>query len=111
MAVIGSTGVLLFAFLPLANLPEGAGDFTRSLPMAVLGTVAASLAGLLTIVPFLASRSCKPAMKARKATASCRVNGGIERFYRPSCTGRWTVRAGPSGGQWRPAWSCSPPCR
>ena len=56
VAVIGCTFVLLFAFLPLAFLPEGAGKFTRSLPIAVLGTVAASLVVSLTIVPFLASR-------------------------------------------------------
>ena len=33
VAVIGCTFVLLFAFLPLAFLPEGAGKFTRSLPV------------------------------------------------------------------------------
>ena len=36
MAVIGCTATLLLAFLPLLNLPEAAGDFTRSLPMAVV---------------------------------------------------------------------------
>ncbi|MES2731064.1 MAG: efflux RND transporter permease subunit, partial [Bacteroidota bacterium] len=55
LAVIGCTGVLIFAFLPLVFLPEGAGDFIRSLPMAVITTVLSSLFVALTIVPFLAS--------------------------------------------------------
>ena len=56
LAVVGCTAVLIFAFLPLVFLPEGAGDFIRSLPMAVITTVLASLFVALTIVPFLASR-------------------------------------------------------
>ena len=56
LAVIGCTAALLFAFLPLLNLPEAAGEFTRGLPLAVTLTVLASLVVALTIVPFLASR-------------------------------------------------------
>jgi multidrug efflux pump subunit AcrB len=56
MAVIGCTITLIFAFLPLMFLPEGAGDFIRSLPAAVVATVLASLLVSLTIVPFLSSR-------------------------------------------------------
>jgi multidrug efflux pump subunit AcrB len=55
-AVLGCTATLLFAFLPLLFLPEGAGIFIRSLPAAVLFTVAASLFVALTVIPFLASR-------------------------------------------------------
>ncbi len=32
LAVLGCTATLIFAFLPLMFLPEGAGDFIRSLP-------------------------------------------------------------------------------
>ena len=56
LAVAGCTATLLFAFLPLLFLPEGAGMFIRSLPAAVLYTVAASLFVALTVIPFLASR-------------------------------------------------------
>ena len=83
VAVIGCTFVLLFAFLPLAFLPEGAGKFTRSLPVAVLGTVAASLLVSLTIVPFLASRLLprdEPEHGNRFLQA---VQNGIQRFYAP----------------------------
>jgi multidrug efflux pump subunit AcrB len=59
MAVVGCTATLLFAFLPLLFLPEGAGIFIRSLPAAVLYTVAASLLVSLTVIPFLASRILK----------------------------------------------------
>jgi multidrug efflux pump subunit AcrB len=59
VAVVGCTIVLLLAFLPLAFLPGGAGEFIRSLPMAVLMTVSASLFVAITITPFLASRLLK----------------------------------------------------
>jgi multidrug efflux pump subunit AcrB len=60
LAVIGCTATLIFAFLPLMFLPEGAGDFIRSLPAAVVTTVLASLFVSLTIVPFLSSRILSP---------------------------------------------------
>ena len=59
LAVIGCTTTLVLAFLPLLFLPEGSGDFIRSLPMAVVTTVLASLVVSLTIVPFLSSRILK----------------------------------------------------
>ncbi|WP_394343312.1 efflux RND transporter permease subunit [Spirosoma sordidisoli] len=59
LAVIGCTTTLILAFLPLLFLPEGSGDFIRSLPMAVVMTVLASLIVSLTIVPFLSSRILK----------------------------------------------------
>lgn len=55
LAVLGCTAILIFAFLPLVFLPEGSGDFIRSLPMAVILTIVASLFVSLTIVPFLSS--------------------------------------------------------
>lgn len=60
LAVVGCTATLIFAFLPLMFLPEGAGDFIRSLPAAVVTTVLASLFVSLTIVPFLSSRILSP---------------------------------------------------
>jgi len=55
VAVVGCTATLILAFLPLLYLPGNAGDFIRSLPMAVVSTVVASLAVSLTVVPFLSS--------------------------------------------------------
>ncbi|OYQ24663.1 multidrug transporter AcrB [Sandarakinorhabdus cyanobacteriorum] len=83
VAVIGCTFVLLFAFLPLTQLPEGAGKFTRSLPVAVLGTVAASLLVSLTIVPFLASRILPRSESEHGNRFLQAVNVGIHRFYQP----------------------------
>lgn len=60
LAVLGCTAALIFAFLPLIFLPEGSGDFIRSLPMAVVATVLASLFVSLTIIPFLSSMILKP---------------------------------------------------
>lgn len=59
LAVLGCTATLILSFLPLVFLPEQAGDFIRSLPMAVIMTVLASLFVSLTIVPFLSSRLLK----------------------------------------------------
>jgi len=59
LAVIGCTTTLILAFLPLLFLPEASGDFIRSLPMAVVTTILASLFVSLTIVPFLSSRILK----------------------------------------------------
>ena len=50
IAILGCTATLILAFLPLANLPEGSGDFIRSLPMAVMLTVLASLL-VLSLIP------------------------------------------------------------
>ena len=53
LAISGVTALLVFAFLPLLFLPAGSGDFIRSMPMAVVCSVAASLLVALTVVPFL----------------------------------------------------------
>ncbi|MGE3527679.1 MAG: efflux RND transporter permease subunit, partial [Gemmatimonadales bacterium] len=55
IAVVGATATLVFAFVPLLMLPGGAGDYIRSLPVAVIYTVLASLLVSLTIIPWLAS--------------------------------------------------------
>lgn len=83
VAVLGCTATLLFAFLPLVFLPEGAGMFTRSLPLAVLVTVAASLVISLTIVPFLASRVLPRHEDPHGNRILQAVQGGIHRFYKP----------------------------
>lgn len=59
LAVIGCTATLIIAFLPLVFLPEGSGEFIRSLPLAVITSVFASMLVSLTIVPFMASRLLK----------------------------------------------------
>ncbi|SHN17674.1 efflux RND transporter permease subunit [Chitinophaga sp. CF418] len=56
LAVVGCTAALVIAFMPLVFLPEGAGDFIRGLPMAVILSVFASMFVSLTIIPFLASK-------------------------------------------------------
>ena len=81
VAVLGCTAALLLAFVPLLNLPEAAGDFTRSLPMAVVCTIAASLFVALSVIPFLASR-----LLPRKGHSNVFLDvlmGGIHAIYRP----------------------------
>jgi len=60
VAVVGCTATLVIAFLPLAFLPDAAGEFMRSLPMAVITSVLASMIVALTLVPFMGSRLLKP---------------------------------------------------
>lgn len=59
LAVVGCTAALIIAFMPLVFLPEGAGDFIRGLPLAVIMSVLASMVVSLTIIPFLSSRLLK----------------------------------------------------
>jgi multidrug efflux pump subunit AcrB len=55
VAVVGATATLILAFVPLLFLPGGPGMYIRSLPVAVISTVIASLFVSLTIIPWLAS--------------------------------------------------------
>ncbi len=81
-AVLGATGVLLFAFLPLTLLPGGGGDFIRGLPLAVMMTVASSMIVALTVIPFAASRLLKP--HGGEGNRFLRgLTAGIHRFYAP----------------------------
>lgn len=103
LAVMGSTGVLIFAFLPLANLPETAGDFTRSLPMAVLLTVAASLLVSMSLVPFAASRILS-ASESHDGNRFLRwVTDRIEHWYRPAL--HWSL-ANPHKTVWGAMTAC-----
>ncbi len=59
IAVVGCTATLVIAFLPLAFLPDIAGEFIRSLPMAIITSVLASMIVALTLVPFIGSKILK----------------------------------------------------
>jgi multidrug efflux pump subunit AcrB len=78
-AVLGCTATLVLAFLPLLFLPEGAGEFIRSLPAVILFTVLASLFVALTIIPFLASRMLRD-NSARSAAPAGVIARVIARF-------------------------------
>lgn len=81
MAVVGCTILLIFAFLPLTFLPEGAGDFIRSLPLSVITTVFASMLVSLTIVPFLSSIILKPHASAEGNFLLRAMKKGIHKTY------------------------------
>jgi multidrug efflux pump subunit AcrB len=85
LAVVGCTVTLLFAFLPLLFLPEGAGIFIRSLPAAVLFTVLASLFVAFTVIPFLASRILEAGGESGEGSRALRaLTGAIHRHYVPA---------------------------
>jgi multidrug efflux pump subunit AcrB len=83
LAIIGCTAALMLAFLPLLALPAGAGAYIKSLPVAVLSTVAASLFVSLTIIPFLASRMLARNHDTHGNPLLRAINGGIHRLYSP----------------------------
>lgn len=83
VAVIGTTATLLFAFLPLLMLPGGPGQYIRSLPMAVVLTVLASMVVALTIVPLLASLVLRGNENPEGNVLLRLIHRGIERSYRP----------------------------
>jgi multidrug efflux pump subunit AcrB len=86
LAVVGCTATLVIAFMPLVLLPEGAGDFIRSLPMAVIMSVIASMLVSLTIIPFLSSRILKDHHAEGKQTGNLflrALQSGIQKTYAP----------------------------
>jgi multidrug efflux pump subunit AcrB len=83
VAVVGSTITLLFAFVPLLVLPGGPGQYIRSLPLAVVFTVMASLFVSLTIIPWLASRILKEGEGPEGNRALQLLRGAIHRTYAP----------------------------
>jgi multidrug efflux pump subunit AcrB len=82
MSVLGCTATLIFAFVPLLALPGAAGSFIRSMPVAVVFTILASLIVSLTVVPFLASRFLK-AEGAHGNLFFRWLERGIQASYRP----------------------------
>ncbi|WP_423602468.1 efflux RND transporter permease subunit [Sphingomonas sp. MS122] len=84
LAVIGCTGCLMLAFLPLMMLPEGSGAFIRSLPVTVLATVAASFVVSMTVIPFVASRLLSRHEDPEGNRLLRAINQGIHRLYRPA---------------------------
>ncbi|MBP7952231.1 MAG: efflux RND transporter permease subunit, partial [Sphingorhabdus sp.] len=85
-AVLGSTGVLVFAFLPLLFLPEGAGKFTQSFIRSIIYTVTASMIVSLTIIPFLTSRILKRDDDPEGNPVLKWMMRNIDRFYKPLLT-------------------------
>ena len=83
VAVLGSTGVLVFAFFPMLFLPEGAGKFTQSFIATIIFTVVASLIISLTIIPFLASRLLKRDADEHGNPVLKWLMASIDHFYRP----------------------------
>ncbi len=83
LAVLGSTGVLVFAFFPMLFLPEGAGKFTQSFIGSIIYTVVASLIVSLTIIPFMASRLLKRDTDEHGNKLLQWLMHNIDHFYRP----------------------------
>ncbi len=83
VAVLGATATLIFAFLPLLFLPGLAGKYIRSLPIAVVYAVLASLLVSLTIIPWLASRILPETEHAEGNRVLRALDKGIHATYAP----------------------------
>ena len=82
-AVLGATATLILAFAPLLFLPGGAGEYIRSLPASVIGTIVGSLVVSLTIVPWLASRILPAGGQASESRALLALERAIHALYAP----------------------------
>lgn len=82
VAIVGCTATLLLAFVPLLFLPGSPGDYIRSMPMAVVFTICASLLVSLTVIPFFASRVLR-ADGTHENWAYRLMSRSIERSYQP----------------------------
>jgi multidrug efflux pump subunit AcrB len=70
--------------MPLVFLPEASGEFIRSLPLAVIFSILASLIVSLTVVPFLSSRILKSHQGQTDGNAILRAfKKGIHKSYAP----------------------------
>lgn len=83
LSVVGCTVTLIIAFLPLVFLPEGSGDFVRSLPMAVIMSVLASMLVSLTIIPFLSTWFLKDKDASHTNKVFDLFQRGIQATYAP----------------------------
>ncbi len=57
--IISSTLTTLAAFIPIAMLPDAAGDYIKSLPVTVIATLTASVILALTVSPLLVAKIVK----------------------------------------------------
>jgi len=58
--IITSTLTTLAAFIPIALMPDAAGDYIKSLPITVIATLSVSVILALTVSPLLMSKFVKP---------------------------------------------------
>jgi multidrug efflux pump subunit AcrB len=82
-AILGCTGTIMLAFLPLTMIGGNSGLFIRVLPIAVFVTVGASLLIALAIIPFLSSRLLREHEDPRGNFALQWLTGLIRRYYQP----------------------------
>jgi len=83
LAVTGCTACLMLSFVPLLALPEASGEFIRSLPVAVLSTVAGSFLIAFTVIPLAASVILKREDNPEGNRLLRAVNRGIHGAYAP----------------------------
>lgn len=83
MAVIGCTATLVVAFMPLLFLPEESGEFIRSLPVSIIGTILGSLFVAITLVPFFASRILRGKENPEGNVFLRYLKAGIHKTYAP----------------------------
>jgi len=72
--VISATLTTILAFVPIAAMPEMAGDFIKSLPVTIMITLTVSLLVALTFTPMITSSLFK------EKTAKAGKTRGMERF-------------------------------
>ncbi len=84
VAILGCTGTLIFAFLPLMALPGGPGKFIRVLPVTIVSAIVGSLVIAVFIIPFVASRVLSEHEDPHGNRLLQRVMGVIHRYYRPA---------------------------
>ena len=89
-SVIGCTATLLFSFLPLMLLPGATGDFIRSLPVAVVATISASLLVSLLLVPLLSALLLKDEPDHEGNIVLRGLNRVVEATFRPLLA--WALR-------------------
>lgn len=81
-AIVSATVTTVLAFVPLAMLKSVSGDFLRSLPLAVIYCLSASLLLSLSLTPYLSSRFLRPLVQMRHKWGRRLLDRFIETRYR-----------------------------
>lgn len=81
-AIVSATATTVLAFVPLAMLQNVSGDFLRSLPLAVIFCLSASLLLSLTLTPYLSSKYLIPIRQKEHKWGRRILDSFIENHYR-----------------------------
>ncbi|MFH2096579.1 MAG: efflux RND transporter permease subunit [Bacteroidota bacterium] len=78
--IISATATTLLAFIPIAMMPDKAGDFIQGLPVTIIATLTVSLLVALSLTPMVAGLVYKGYATKKEAVENARKKKGVEKL-------------------------------